>query len=197
MNLHCLKEKAQTLAREAQIFVEAQGEDEIMAYVNENESVRLVVQHENQWIALRENNDSEFFFEPVNPESADLKNYIPLTAKKQTVYPNFEHLMHFGDEEIQNWIKENDCDADSLSDLQSLDDDGYIDFWMDAHPMYMNKEIYAYAGGWAMIWPDDDIPMQWDENLVFLYQIGVQNEPFIEVYYNKREQKFMSVERNT
>ncbi|MCA5005251.1 hypothetical protein [Sphingobacterium bovistauri] len=197
MNIPNFIEKAKPFVRQAEVFVEASETDEIVAYSNENEAISFIVNHNNQWMALSENNDFEYFFEPIDVSTVDLKNYTALTTKNQLVYPNFEHLLHFGDEEIQDFVKQNDCDKDDLFDLQSIHDEGYIDFWMDHHPMYNNDGVYSYKGGWAMIWPDDDIPMQWDENLEFVYQVGVQNEPFIEIYYSKSDKNFICVERNT
>lgn len=196
-NIPNFLEKAKPLLREMQIFVKATDSDEIIAYANEDLAIRFVVKHENQWMALSENNDFEYFFEPIDIATVDLKEYTPLTAKTQQAYPNFENLLHFGDIEIQDFVKANDCDKDDLFDLQSIYDEGYIDFWMEQHPMYNNEGIYAYKGGWTMIWPDDDEPKQWDENLEFAYQIGLQDEPFIEVYYDKNEQKYSCIERNT
>ena len=197
MNIPNFIEKAKPLIRETEVFVEASETDEIVAYSNENEAVSFIVNHNNQWMALSENNDFEYFFEPIDLSVVDLKNYTALTKKPQQVYPNFEHVLHFGDEEIQDFVKQNGCDKDDLFNLQSIHDEGYIDFWMDQHPVYNYEDIYAYKGGWAMIWPEEDIPMQWDSNLEFVYQIGVQNEPFIDIYYSKNENKFFCIERNT
>lgn len=190
-------EKAKPLIRETEVFIAAKETDEIVAYTNEDEAVSFIVNHNNQWMALSENNDFEYFFEPIDLSVVDLKIYTALTNKPQQVYPNFEHVMHFGDEEIQDFVKQNDCDKDDLFDLQSIHDEGYIDFWMDQHPVYNYEGIYAYKGGWAMIWQEEDIPMQWDENLEFVYQIGVQNEPFIDIYYSKSDNNFICIERNT
>lgn len=197
MNIPNFIEKAQSLIKDVKVFVEANNSDDIIGYVNENEAIRFIVKHENKWMALFENNDFEYFFDAIELHSVDLENYTPLMTKTIQVYPNFEHLLHFGDEEIQNFLKDNNCDKDDLLHLQSVHDEGYIDFWMDHHPMYNNEGIYAYKGGWAMIWPDDDAPKQWDDNLEFLYQVSLQNEPFIEIYFDKTKQQFICVERNT
>lgn len=190
-------EKAKPFVRETEVFRAAKDTDKIVAYTNEDEAISFIVNHNNQWMALSENNDFEYFFQPIDLSVVDLKNYTALTNKPQQVYPNFEHVLHFGDEEIQDFVKQNDCDKDDLFDLQSIHAEGYIDFWMDHHPMYNNDGVYAYKGSWAMIWPEEDIPMQWDSNLEFVYQIGVQNEPFIDIYYSKNENKFFCIERNT
>ena len=197
MNIPNFIEKGQSLIKDTQVFVEANTTDAIIGYVNENEAIRFIVKHNDCWMALTENNDFEYFFAPIDLQSVDLNNYTHLTVKNIQVYPNFEHLLHFGDEEIQNFLKDNNCDKDDLFDLQSVYDEGYIDFWMDHHPMYNNEGIYAYKGGWAMIWPEDDEPFQWNENLEFFYQVGLQNEPFIEIYFDKKKQQFICVERNT
>ncbi|WP_025124310.1 hypothetical protein [Myroides odoratimimus] len=196
MNLEQLKEKAQTLIRESHLFVKAIPGDEQIAYVNEEESISFIIKYLNQWMALIEK-DEIFSFEPIDIQSIDLKKYTALTTKTQQVYPNFEHLMHFGDVEVQQWVKDNDCNSDDLSDLQSIYNDDYIDLWMQSHPMYHNEGIYGYAGGWAMIWPEEDTPMQWDESLEFTYQIGLQYEPFIDIYFNKKQNKYICIERNT
>lgn len=197
MNIPNFIEKAKPLIRETQVFIKAQETDKICAYANEDLAIRFIVQHNNQWMALSENNDFEYFFEPIDIQTANLGAYIALTTKTQHVYPNFENLLHFGDADIQNFVTENEGNKNDLFDLQSIHDEGYIDFWMDQHPMYNNNGIYAYKGGWAMIWPDDDEPKQWNENIKFLYQVGLENEPFIDIYYSKKENTFICIERNT
>lgn len=197
MNIPNFIEKAKSLIRETYLFIEAKNNDEIVAYVNEEFAIRFIVKHENNWIALSENNDFEYSFEPIDLASVDLKKYIPLTTKTIQVYPNFENLLHFGDEEIQNFTKQNNVNKDDLFDLQSIYDEGYIDFWMEHHPMYNNEGIYAYKGGWAMIWPDEDQPAQWNQNIEFLYQTGLKNEPFIDIYFDKKNKKYTCLERNT
>ena len=197
MNIPNFIEKAQSLIKDTQVFVEANKTDEIIAYANEDEAIRFIVKHNDCWMALTENNDFEYFFAPIDLQSVDLDNYTPLTVKNIQVYPNFENLLHFGEEEIQNLLKENDCDKNDRSDLQSIHDEGYIAFWMDNHPIYNYDGIYAFKGGWAMIWPEDDEPMQWDDQLEFLYQVSLQNEPFIEIYFDKKTEKYICVERNT
>lgn len=197
MNYSQLIAKAQPLVRDCQVFVAATDGDDVLAYVNENEAIRFVVKHDSQWMSLRESKDFEFFFEPIDLAPLDLDRYIGLTSKSVKVHPNFEQLLHFGDEEIQGFVKQHDADPNDLFDLQSIEDEGYIDFWMGQHPMYNPDGIYAFGGGWAMIWPEDDAPLQWNEELVFLYQIGLENEPFVEVFFNRQDQKFICIERNT
>ncbi|AZA83175.1 hypothetical protein C1637_19435 [Chryseobacterium lactis] len=196
MNIEQLREKAQPLIRKVLLFVSAQDSDEILAYASENESLRFVVKHADQWMGLKEDHD-EFSFSPVMIETVDTSKYIPLTKRATEVYPPFETLMHYGDVKIQAWITENDGDKDDLSSLAAFAPDEYIDLWMDSHPMYSNDEIFAYEGGWAMIWPEDDEPMQWNEDLDFLFQIGLQDEPFIEVFYEKENEIYICMERNT
>lgn len=197
MDLEKLIHKAKDLLRFTQIFVEAEGNNTIAAYVSDNDSKEYIVKHESQWMVLNSNNNSIYKFEPIDIDLIDLKNYKPLTTIQQEVYPNFEHLMHFGDHEIKEWVNENDCDIDDLFDLQSIYDEDYGEFWMDSHPMFNSENSYGFAGGWAMIWSDDESPLQWDENLVFLYQFGLIDEPFVEIYYNKTTRQFICIERNS
>ncbi|MET3037199.1 hypothetical protein ABXT08_13900 [Chryseobacterium sp. NRRL B-14859] len=196
MNIEQLKEKAQPLIREVQLFVPANGSDEITAYAHEDEPIRFLVKHLDQWMGLSEDDD-EFSFLPVNIESVDLNKYIPLTEKTTEVYPPFEKLMHYGDEEIQTWIVENDGNRDDLFSLVAFAPDEYTGIWMDSHPVYSNDEIFAYQGGWAMTWPEDDVPMQWNEELEFLFQIGLQDEPFVEVFYDRNKKTYTCMERTT
>lgn len=196
MNIDQLKEKAQPMIRKAMLFVLAKDKDEKIAYVNESKSLRFLVKHSGQWMGLVEK-EEEFSFVPVNIESVDLNSYTALTARNTDIYPPFETLMHYGDEEIQQWIAENDGDKDDLSSLLAFASDDYTDLWMESHPIYSNDEIFAYQGGWAMTWPEDDIPMQWNEDLEFLFQIGLEHEPFVEVLYDKRSSSYICVERNT
>lgn len=196
MNIDQLKEKAQPLIRKVQLFVAANDSDEKTAYANEDASLRFIVKHQNQWMGLIEDED-EFNFLPVDIESVDLNTYIPLTERTTNVYPPFETLMHYGDEEVQAWITENDGDQDDLASLAAFAPEEYTDIWMDSHPIYSNDGIFAYQGGWAMIWPEDDVPMQWNENLEFLFQIGLQDEPFVEVFYDRNQNTYFCMERNT
>jgi hypothetical protein len=196
MNVDQLAEKAQPMIRKAQVFVSACESDEKTAYANEDESVRFLVKHLDQWMALTEDQD-EFIFLPINIESINLNKYTALTGKPIEIYPPFETLMHYGDEEIQQWITENDGDKDDLGSLFAFASDEYTDIWMDSHPIYSYEGIFAYQGGWAMTWPEDDTPMQWNEDLEFLFQIGLQNEPFIEVFYDKKNASYICMERNT
>lgn len=196
MNIDQLKEKAQPLIRQAQVFVSAQESDEKTAYANEDEPVRFLVKHLDQWMGLTEEQD-EFKFLPINIESIDLNKYTALTGKSREIYPPFETLMHYGDEEIQQWITENDGDKDDLCSLLAFASDEYTDIWMDSHPIYSYEGIFAYQGGWAMTWPEDDAPMQWNEDLEFLFQIGLKDEPFIEVFYDKNNASYICMERNT
>lgn len=190
-------EKAKSLIRETEVFVEAKNTDEIVAYAKEDEAISFIVKHNNQWMALSENNDFEYSFEPIDVSTINLKNYLALTSKPQQSYPNFEHLLHFGDDEIQKFVQENDCDQNDLSDLQYLHDEGYIEFWIDQHPIYNYNGIFAIKNGWAMIWPEDDEPLQWNEELDFVFQIGLQNEQFVEIYFDKQRDKYICIERNT
>lgn len=196
MNISQLKEKAQPLIRTAQLFVAAKDSDEKTAYANEDEPIRFLVKHLDQWMGLTEEHD-EFSFLPVTIESVDLNKYIPLTQQPSDIYPPFETLMHYGDEEIQTWIIENDGDKDDLSSLVAFAPEEYTDVWMDSHPIYSNDGIFAYQGGWAMTWPEDDTPMQWNENLEFIFQIGLQDEPFVEVFYDNNQKTYICIERNT
>lgn len=196
MNLNQLKEKAQPMIRKVSLFVSAVDSDTITAYANEDEPVRFLIKYSDQWMGLIEEQD-EFIFQPVNIESIDLNAYIPLTERETEVYPPFETLMHYGDKETQSWIIENDGDKDDLSSLAAFAPDEYTDLWMDSHPIYNNDGVFAYMGGWAMIWPEDDVPMQWNEDIEFLFQIGLQDEPFVEVFYHKKENTYLCMERNT
>lgn len=196
MTIEQLKEKARPLIRKVQLFMEADGPDEKTAYANEDLPTRFIVKHLNQWMGLTETQD-EFSFIPIDIESVDLTSYTPLTEKTTEVYPPFETLMHYGDEEIQAWIAENDGDRDDLCSLAAFVPEEYTDIWMDSHPIYSNDGIFAYQGGWAMIWPEDDVPLQWDENLEFLFQIGLQDEPFIEVFYDRKNKTYTCIERYT
>lgn len=196
MNLSQLKEKAQPMIRKVSLFVSAVDSDTITAYANEDEPVRFLIKYSDQWMGLIEEQD-EFIFQPVNIESIDLNAYIPLTERETEVYPPFETLMHYGDKETQSWIIENDGDKDDLSSLAAFAPDEYTDLWMDSHPIYNNDGVFAYMGGWAMIWPEDDVPMQWNEDIEFLFQIGLQDEPFVEVFYHKKENTYLCMERNT
>jgi len=196
MNLSQLKEKAQPMIRKVSLFVSAADSDTITAYANEDEPVRFLIKYSDQWMGLIEEQD-EFIFQPVNIESIDLNAYISLTERETEVYPPFETLMHYGDEETQSWIIENDGDKDDLSSLAAFAPDEYTDLWMDSHPIYNNDGVFAYKGGWAMIWPEDDVPMEWNEDIEFLFQIGLQDEPFVEVFYHKKENTYLCKERNT
>ncbi|MCS4301854.1 hypothetical protein [Chryseobacterium sp. BIGb0232] len=196
MNVDQLKEKAQPMIRKAQVFVSANDSNEIIAYANENEPVRFLIKHLDQWMGITEEQD-EFSFLPIDIESVDLHTYTALTEKTIEIYPPFETLMHYGDEEIQKWITENDGDKNDLFSLFAFASDEYTDIWMASHPIYSNDGIFAYQGGWAMTWPEDDVPMQWNEDLEFLFQIGLQDEPFIEVFYDKKNSSYICVERNT
>lgn len=196
MTIEQLKEKAQPLIRKVQLFMEAHDPDEKTAYAHEDLPTRFIVKHQNQWMGLTEDQD-EFSFAPIDIESVDLTSYTPLAEKTTEVYPPFEILMHYGDEEIQAWIAENDGDRDDLCSLAAFVPEEYTDIWMDSHPIYSNDGIFAYQGGWAMIWPEDDVPMQWDENLEFLFQIGLQDEPFIEVFYDRKNKTYTCIERYT
>jgi len=196
MTITQLKEKATPFIREARIFVQAEPTDVITAYADENHPIRFIVNHEGQWMGLAEHDD-EFSFTPLDPETMDMKSYTLLTTRAIRIYPPFENLMHYGDEEIQDWIRENDGDKDDLCSLAAFASDEYTDLWMDNHPIYSPDGLFAYQGGWAMIWPEDDTPVQWDENLEFCYQIGLQNEPFIEIFYDKEHREFICLERNT
>lgn len=196
MNVDQLTAKAQPMIRNAQVFVSAYEPDEKTAYANEDEPVRFLVKHLDQWMGLTEDQD-EFSFLPINIESIDLNKYTALTGKPIKIYPPFETLMHYGDEEIQQWITENDGDKDDLCSLLAFASDEYTDIWMDSHPIYSYEGIFAYQGGWAMTWPEDDVPMQWNEDLEFLFQIGLKDEPFIEVFYDKNNASYICMERNT
>ncbi|VEH20184.1 Uncharacterised protein [Chryseobacterium nakagawai] len=196
MNIDQLKEKAQPMIRKAKLFTSANDADEKTAYTNENEPLRFIVKYSDQWMGLMEEQD-EFSFVPVHIEAVDLSSYIALTERETEIYPPFETLMHYGDEEIQQWILENDGDKNELTSLAAFAPDDYTDIWIDSHPIYSNDDIFAYKGGWAMIWPEDDVPMQWNEDLEFLFQIGLQDEPFVEVFYDKKESSYICVERNT
>lgn len=197
MNFSELKGKAQGLIRGCDFFVEASNDDVIVAYLNEDEFIRFVVNHLGSWMALKELEDGVFVFEVIELDVLDLSSYHRLTTVTNSVYPNFEHLIHFGDEEVLQWAKMQGVDCNALFDLQGVYNDRYVDFWMDQHPMYKADFVFAYGGGWAMIWPDDDRPMQWDERLEFVYQVGVQTEPFVEVYWNKVSQEFSCIVRYT
>lgn len=196
MNIDQLKEKAQPMIREAKLFVLASDTDPKTAYANEDKPLRFLVKYSGRWMGFIEEND-EFCFVPVDIESVDLHSYTALTERTTGIYPPFETLMHYGDEETQQWIVENDGDKDDLSSLAAFAPDGYTDIWIDAHPIYSNDEIFAYQGGWAMIWPEDDTAMQWNEDLEFLFQIGLQDEPFVEVFYDKKNISYICMERNT
>lgn len=196
MNIDQLKEKAQSMVRQAKVFVSAHESDEKIAYANEDEPVRFLVKHLDQWMGLTEDQD-EFKFLPLNIESIDVNKYTALTGKSIEIYPPFETLMHYGDDEIQQWIIENDGDKDDLPSLDAFAPDDYTDIWMSSHPIYDNDGIFAYQGGWAMTWPEDDVPMQWNEDLEFLFQVGLQEEPFVEVFYDKKNSSYMCIERNT
>lgn len=196
MNIDQLKEKAQPLIRKANLFVLANDKDEKTAYVNEDKSLCFLVKHSDQWMGLTEEQE-QFSFAPVNIESIDLNSYTALMDKETEIYPPFETLMHYGDDEIQKWITENDGDKNDLFSLLAFALDEYTDIWMDSHPIYSNDGIFAYQGGWAMTWPEDDVPMQWDQNLEFLFQIGLQDEPFVEVFYDKKNNSYTCMERNT
>jgi len=191
------KEKAEVLVRPTSLLVDAEANETPIAYINEGMATPFIVKHDNQWMALRENQDDDYTFEAIDLDTVCLMDYRALGIKSQTVYPNFEHLLHFGDQQIKDWILANACDSNNLFDLQSMDDDGYIDFWMESHPMYTQETIYGYIGGWAMIWPEDDVPLQWDSSLDFLFQIGIQKEPFIEIYYHKSKGAYICIARNT
>ncbi|WP_160138691.1 hypothetical protein [Chryseobacterium sp. c4a] len=196
MNIDQLKEKAQPLIRKAKLFVLANDQDGKTAYINEDKPLRFLVKYSDQWMGLIEEQD-EFNFVPINIESIDLNSYTALTDKETVIYPPFETLMHYGDEEVQQWITENDGDKNDLFSLLAFALDEYTDIWMDSHPIYSNDGIFAYQGGWAMTWPEDDTPMQWNEDLEFLFQIGLQDEPFIEVFYDKKNSSYVCMERNT
>ncbi|MGU3374764.1 hypothetical protein [Chryseobacterium sp. M5A1_1a] len=196
MNIDQLKEKAQPFIRKVRLFIVANDSDIKTAYANEDESVRFLVKHLDQWMGLTEVHD-EFSFLPVNIESFDLSKYTSLTESPTEVYPPFETLMHYGDEEIQKWIIKNDGNKDDLFSLVAFAPDEYTDVWIDSHPIYSNDEIFAFQGGWAMTWPEDDAPMQWNEDLEFLFQIGLQDEPFIEVFYDHKKKTYLCIERNT
>lgn len=196
MNVDQLKEKAQPLIRKAQVLVSANDSNDVIAYANENKTIRFMIKHSEQWMALLEDQD-EFIFLPIDIESVDLHQYEALTEKTIDIYPPFESLMHYGDEEIQKWIKENDGDKNDMFSLLAFALDEYTDIWMDSHPVYSYEGIFAYQGGWAMTWPEDDAPMQWNENLEFLFQFGLKDEPFVEVFYDKKNASYICMERNT
>lgn len=196
MNVEQLKQKAHPFIRKVQLFVMENDSDERTGYANEDESIRFLVKHLGQWMGLTEEED-EFKFLPVDIESIDLNAYTPLTERTVEVYPPFETLMHYGDEEVQAWIAENDGDKDDVFSLVAFAPEEYTDIWMNSHPIYSSEEIFAYQGGWAMTWPEDDVPMQWNEDLEFLFQIGVREEPFVEVFYDKDKGNYICLERNT
>lgn len=196
MNVEQLKQKAHPFIRKVQLFVMENDSDERTGYANEDESIRFLVKHLGQWMGLTEEED-EFKFLPVDIESIDLNAYTPLTERTVEVYPPFETLMHYGDEEVQAWIAENDGDKDDVFSLVAFAPEEYTDIWMNSHPIYSSEEIFAYQGGWAMTWPEDDVPMQWNEDFEFLFQIGVREEPFVEVFYDKDKGNYICLERNT
>lgn len=196
MNVEQLKQKAQPFIRKVQLFVMENDSDERTGYANEDESIRFLGKHLGKWMGLTEEED-EFKFLPVDIESIDLNAYTPLTERTIEVYPPFETLMHYGDEEVQAWIAENDGDKDDVFSLVAFAPEEYTDIWMNSHPIYSSEEIFAYQGGWAMTWPEDDVPMQWNEHLEFLFQIGVREEPFVEVFYDKDKGNYICLERNT
>ncbi|WP_010253635.1 hypothetical protein [Myroides injenensis] len=197
MNTNQLKEKAELFLRNTQLFVRATNKENIIAYINEEQNIPFIVQYANEWMALKEKSEGEYIFEKVAINDFDLDDYIGLSTKEVNVYPPLENLLHFGDIEIQQWLLDEGIDRNSLFDLQEVVNDKYISLWMDSHPMYKGEEIYAFSGGWAMIWPEDDEPMQWNDELEFLYQVGIANEPYIEIYFNKNSKEFICIERNT
>ncbi|MDN3693766.1 hypothetical protein QWZ06_16440 [Chryseobacterium tructae] len=196
MNINQLKEKAQPLIRKAQLFILANDQDEKTAYTHEDNSLRFIVKHSDQWMGLIEEQE-EFTFLPININSIDLNAYTALTNREIEIYPPFETLMHYGDQEVQQWIIENEGDKNDLSSLLAFSTDEYTDIWMDSHPIYSNDGVFAFQGGWAMTWPEDDAPMQWNEDLEFLFQFGLQDEPFVEVFYDKKNFSYICMERNT
>lgn len=197
MKISQLKEKAELLIKNTILFVEANSEEQVVAYVNEEKALRFIVLHYNKWMGLIENQDGEYIFEQIDLEDVDLQEYIPLTGVEKKVYPNFEHLMHFADKDIAKWLETQKADVNDLFDLQGIYNEDYIDFWMDNHPLYNAQEAYAYRGGWAIIWPEEDTPMQWNKELEFLYQVGLQSEPFVDIYYDTKQQNYICKERNT
>ncbi|MHC5309152.1 hypothetical protein ACYSNM_03575 [Myroides sp. LJL116] len=197
MKISQLKEKAELLIKNTILFVEANSEEQVVAYVNEEKALRFIVLHYNKWMGLIENQHGEYIFEQIDLEDVDLQEYIPLKGVEKKVYPNFEHLMHFADKDIAKWLETQKTDANDLFDLQGIYNEDYIDFWMDNHPLYSSQEAYAYSGGWAIIWPEEDTPLQWNKELEFLYQVGLQNEPFVDIYYDTKQQNYICLERNT
>lgn len=197
MNTNQLKEKAELFLRNAKIYVEADNKVNIEAYINEELNIPFIVNYADNWMALKELGEGGYVFEKIAINDFDLGDYMGLTTEEVKVYPPLENLLHFGDMEIQQWLIDEGIDSNSLFDLQGMVDDNYIAMWMDSHPMYSGEDIYAFAGGWAMIWPEDDVPMQWSKDVEFLFQVGIRNEPYIEIYFNKISKEFICIERNT
>lgn len=197
MNINQLYKSAELLLESSKVYVTAVPEHEVEAYVNQNAVVSFIVHYNQQWWGLIEDQDEGYSFKGVKIEDFDLKGYTPLTTVIIKSYPNFENLVHFGDQELKQWVRSQEVNPDNLFDIQGISNSKYIDFWMNQHPMYNPKGIYAYQKGWAMIWPEDDTPMQWDENLEFTFQIGLEQEPVVEVFWDKKGKEFFCVERNT
>lgn len=196
MELNYLIDFAKTLERNSFVYAETENRKEADAFWIGNEELIFIVKFEEEWWSLscNDNDNQEVSFNKIkNAENIiSAPENIPLQKHPIKSYPDIDYLFYFGDKKITDWLTENNWKKDWGFNGNFKDPiaQKYVNWWIENNVFYSNQNYYAIENGWSMIWPDDDKPLQLDDNNEFLFCTLYDSEPWYEVYRHKSTNKY-------
>ncbi|MBN8820838.1 MULTISPECIES: hypothetical protein [unclassified Spirosoma] len=162
--------------------------------------LKLIVNYQNEWWGITEKNCKVSFAQQDNVwDLLAGTQCIPLTKHNIKSYPSLDYVFYFGDLQISTWLAENNWQKDWGFNDNFKDPVGqdYVNWWMDNYPLYFDEDNFIIEGGWSMIWPDDNEPLQYDGSNEFLFCTIFGGEPYYEVYRYRDTGKFTTYFRIT
>lgn len=204
MDLNYLIDYAKSMAKESFIYREAYDSNNADAFWFEDEELKFLVKFENDWwgISIIAQEDRDLVTFEKQPDAENIiaeKQGIPLQKEPMLSYPSLDYVFYNADKEIEDWLTSLKWGKDWGFNGNFKDPIGqqYVNWWMDNYPFYASEGIFAIEKGWAMIWPDDDEPLQYDPNNEFLFCTLYEAEPWLEVYRKSDTGEFVGYERIT
>lgn len=190
MTIDMLINEAEKLSKESYIYTKANKGDVVFGYWFNDDQLPLR-------FATKFNNDL-YFIMPLNPNyvyfdykeiiqldyKVDLRKSTKLTKLKIKSYPSLDYLFYFGGDEIQQWLKEKNWKKDWGYNNNFKDSvaNEYNKWWQKVYPIYSEKDLYAFEGGWPMTWPEDDSPLMFDSKNELIFCTLKNPEPWLEIY---------------
>lgn len=204
MDLNYLIDYAKSMAKESFLYRATNDIDNADAFWFEDDELKFLVKFENEYwgISIIEQKDQDFVTFEKQPDAENIlseRQGIALQKQKIRSYPSLDYVFYNADNEIEEWLEELKWGKEWGFNGNFKDPIGqqYVNWWIDINPFYASEGIFVLEKGWAMIWSDDDEPLQYDSNNEFLFCTLYRAEPWLEVYRKSDTCKYIGYKRIT